>query len=702
MKLEKIFLRSKVARRIFMLFIICALLPISVLAILSFSQVTKQLYEQSQDRLHQNTKAMAMAILERLLFIEADMEVAAFNLKTSSRTTLDKPAQEPSAKLKERFKSLAIIDESGSSMLLFGRIQNIPEITPAEMEQILSGEILLSTEFFPNRPSRIFMRIALDPIHGDQEILLAEINPNFLWSEDKNELPPMTELCILSQPNNILISSLPPPLSFPDDVVLKMSRNHQDNFKWTHKEEEYLASFWSIFLQSHFISPEWIVVMIEPKTHVLAPMVYFKKIITGVTLASLWVVLLLSISQIRRSLVPLEKLKEGTRRIAQRDFDSRVIVKSRDEFEEVAASFNTMARQLGRQFKALTTMAEIDRAILSSLDTEKIVDTVLHRMRDVFPCNLISMTLVDSKSPNKAHTYTGEDKKKNEKLTEPTDIKPEEMQKLSDNPETLLIELDKNLPSYLAPLAGRGIKSFLVLPIFLKQKLSGIITLGYLKPPVLTQDDLSQARQMADQVAVAFSNAQLIDELEQLNWGTLTALARAIDAKSHWTAGHSERCTKLALQIGRVLGLTSDEIDNLHRGGLLHDIGKLGIPGDILDKTGNLTAKEKQLMHKHVLLGARILEPISAYAEAIPIVLHHHEYFDGSGYPDGLAGKAINLNARIFVVTDHFDAVTSDRPYRKGFDRKKGIKFIKQGAGKLFDPKVVQAFLEVMSREEKE
>jgi putative nucleotidyltransferase with HDIG domain len=239
----------------------------------------------------------------------------------------------------------------------------------------------------------------------------------------------------------------------------------------------------------------------------------------------------------------------------------------------------------------------------------------------------------------------------------------------------------------------------LVLPIILKKGLSGIITLGYAKSPVLSEEDFLRARELANQMAVAISNAELIKELNQLNWGTLTALARAIDAKSHWTAGHSERVTKLALKIGWVLGLSQEEMDTLHRGGLLHDIGKLGVPGDILDKPGELTNGEKKLMHEHVRLGARILEPIAAYAEIIPIVMQHHEHFNGKGYPDGLAGEKISLGARIFAVVDSFDALTSDRPYRKALDQRYAIELIRQGAGSQFDLDIVQAFLEVMARQ---
>ncbi len=123
--------------------------------------------------------------------------------------------------------------------------------------------------------------------------------------------------------------------------------------------------------------PRWTIVLSTSKDYVFAPIVYFKKIFPLVILLSFWVVLLLSVIQIRRTMLPLEKLKDGTQRIAMRDFESRVKVASGDEFEELGESFNDMARQLGRQFNALATMAEIDRAILSALDTEKIVGTVI-------------------------------------------------------------------------------------------------------------------------------------------------------------------------------------------------------------------------------------------------------------------------------------------------------------------------------------
>ncbi|MFQ5848366.1 MAG: HD domain-containing phosphohydrolase [Candidatus Methylomirabilales bacterium] len=699
MNLDTTFLRSKVARRIFTLFVVCALLPIAALAIISFSQVTDQLNAQSRRRLHQASKAAALGIYERLLLLEAEMRTLASTLPTRTITPLRTRPERFNRDLTGRFTGLALLRDGDRRIPLFGDVQHPPQRTVAEEQHLRGGKTLLSPQARPDLPSRIYMSMALDPEQPRRGILLGEINPTYLWGiGEENTLPPMTEMCVLDHLNTVLVCSLPDPISFPGQVALEMTRSSSGRFVWTHGEKEYVASYWSLPLKFRFFAPKLTVVLGESKANVLAPMANFKTIFSLVILMSLWVVLFLSISQIRRSLVPLEKLQEVTRRIAMRDFGSRVTVTSGDEFEELAGSFNTMASRLGRQFNSLATMAEIDRGILSALDTQKIIEVVLTRMRDVLPCNGLGVILLDPNGTNTAETYVGGNPEE-ETVVEVSELTPREVQTLRDNPDMLVITVGEEAPHYLAPLARRGITSFVLLPIFLKEKLSGIIALGHFTPPEYSQDDRVQARQLADQVAVALENARLIEELDKLNWGTLIALARAIDAKSPWTAGHSERVTELALKIGRVLGLGQNELDIMHRGGLLHDIGKIGVPAVILDKAGRLTEEELSLMREHPRKGARILEPIPAYADVIPVVLQHHEWFDGTGYPDGLAGEEISLGGRIFAVADVYDALSSDRPYRAGQDRAQVIEFITQGAGRHFDPKVVTAFLEVMAQE---
>ena len=210
-----------------------------------------------------------------------------------------------------------------------------------------------------------------------------------------------------------------------------------------------------------------------------------------------------------------------------------------------------------------------------------------------------------------------------------------------------------------------------------------------------------------EELAGSFNNmtekvGTLVEELRDLNWSTITTLARTIDAKSPWTAGHSERVSQMSVEIARVMGLDEAELERLYRGGLLHDIGKIGVPISIIDKKGRLTDEEMAVMRSHVTIGARILEPLKALEDVLPIVLYHHERLDGKGYEAGLAGTDIPRLARILCVADSYDAMRSDRPYRTGRSPDESLEEIALCSGSQFDPDVVAAFVEYMASDEGE
>ena len=223
----------------------------------------------------------------------------------------------------------------------------------------------------------------------------------------------------------------------------------------------------------------------------------------------------------------------------------------------------------------------------------------------------------------------------------------------------------------------------------------------FLTKPVAAKTLLTTLRDcVAQYQAACFEKEHLkitVEALEQVDLGTLTALARAIDAKSAWTAGHSERVTNLALKMAHAMGLPQKSLEIIHRGGLLHDIGKIGTPPSILDKPSNLDPEEMQIMQDHVKIGLRILEPIPCFRDALPMVAQHHEWFDGSGYPAGLAGGDISLHARILAVADCYDAMVSDRPYRKGLSRPDALQILEQRSGTQFDPMVIEVFARLVA-----
>ena len=180
---------------------------------------------------------------------------------------------------------------------------------------------------------------------------------------------------------------------------------------------------------------------------------------------------------------------------------------------------------------------------------------------------------------------------------------------------------------------------------------------------------------------------------------TLEALVTALDARECETGHHSQRVVKYSLAIGQKLGLSTEELEQLARGALLHDIGKIGVPDSILLKPGPLTDDEWVEMKKHPEIGARILSDIDFLKDASAIVMTHQEQWNGDGYPAGLKGEAIPLGSRIFAVADALDAIVSDRPYRKGRSLNYAREEIERYAGKQFDPQVVQAFLSLTDEE---
>ena len=354
-----------------------------------------------------------------------------------------------------------------------------------------------------------------------------------------------------------------------------------------------------------------------------------------------------------------------------------------------------MAIQLNDQFNTLDTNAQITRSVLSSLETQKILDTVVSRMTDCFSYEKVSIGLVDRDQPDGIQCCLADRQAENGARRVHRKILAADLISLQNNKEFLIIEENQDVPDYLSILDGDGIEAYLVLPIFLDTNLSAIIMLAY-RNAVVLNDDRVRGRQMADQVAVALSNSGMVEQLSRLNWDILKALARAVDAKSSWTAGHSERVTKLALKIADSLNLNHKERENLHRAALLHDIGKLGISSAILNNPGKLDDVEYKTMKSHPQMGARILEPIDEQSAIIPIVSQHHERFDGKGYPAGLSGTSIHLGARILAVADVFDALNSDRPYREGMPLEQVLGIIQQESGRQFDPVVVEALMNVM------
>ncbi len=259
------------------------------------------------------------------------------------------------------------------------------------------------------------------------------------------------------------------------------------------------------------------------------------------------------------------------------------------------------------------------------------------------------------------------------------------------------------LPGELEVL--REARSGISLPLLSQEKIVGVLHVTLRKYHVFSETEIRLLTAMAEMAGSALHRANLFEqtvfqgeELARAYDNTLAGWARALELRDELTEGHTRRVTELTLELARVMGVPEDGIAQIRRGAILHDIGKMGIPDSILNKPGPLTAHEKRIMRMHPQYAYEMLAFIPFLQSALEIPYCHHEWWNGNGYPRGLKGEEIPLSARIFSVIDVWDALTSDRPYRLKWTQEKTLKYIQDGSGKQFDPRVVKAFLKLIKQ----
>lgn len=217
-----------------------------------------------------------------------------------------------------------------------------------------------------------------------------------------------------------------------------------------------------------------------------------------------------------------------------------------------------------------------------------------------------------------------------------------------------------------------------------------------------TDDELELLTTLANQAMVSIENAWLYERVKNNYFATIQSLVNALEANDRYTKGHSERVRYLSVELGKYIGLDYREVEVLEHAAILHDIGKIGIDSMVLHKEGKLTANEYGLVKAHPLIGDEILGPIDTLAGVRTTIIQHHERYDGRGYPYGIPGDEISLKARILAVIDTFDAMLTDRPYRRSLTLFRAKEELKHGAGSQFDPYVVNAFLDMLESREEE
>jgi len=357
--------------------------------------------------------------------------------------------------------------------------------------------------------------------------------------------------------------------------------------------------------------------------------------------------------------------------------------------------------ELDQKIETLKVIHEIDRSILSSLEPHEILETTIRNISRIVPCDTAMILLADEEQ--KCFTRAA--------CTGSACSDPEDLLLAFD--DTSASEVIKSVrPQYVGNLGAlgdmlpkeralldQGFVAHIRVPLIVKGEPVGVLCVGSKRPAAFTPEHLSTLEKLAAQIGVALENTRLITDLKELLIGTVKSLSNAIDAKSSWTAGHSERVTRFALLMGKAMQLSGRELKDLELAGLLHDVGKIATCDAILNKPGTLTRGEYGDVKKHPQRGAELLQPIKQLKNIIPVIRHHHERYDGTGYPDGLSAENIPLWARIISVADAYDSMTDDRPYRKQFDQETALEELAHCSGSQFDPEVVLMFVGLMGRQ---
>lgn len=366
------------------------------------------------------------------------------------------------------------------------------------------------------------------------------------------------------------------------------------------------------------------------------------------------------------------------------------------EQEQYSHRMELANKKLDHAIFELAVLHETGKMINSTLEINKIISLILEMARQSIHADRARVLLYhkDRKRVMMDLSYSKDETRARELI----DVDRYATEWVMRRGEGLLLEDVERIPAAESELLAKsGLGSLLVVPIRRKQEITGVMFLtnmaGGLK---FNERDFQFVTTLVNQASIAIENAQLYEELQDHFTDTVRALVTAVEAKDSYTFGHSDRVTRYAMMIASQLNLPAADQRQLEYLSLLHDIGKIGINEEILRKPERLTDQEWSIVKNHSVLGGSIVKPIKFLSSGEAAIRHHHEWFDGAGYPDGLKGETIPLFSRIIAVADAFDAMTSERPYRKSMDQRSAVLELKRFSGEQFDPRIVIHFLQAL------
>ncbi len=351
------------------------------------------------------------------------------------------------------------------------------------------------------------------------------------------------------------------------------------------------------------------------------------------------------------------------------------------EFEK-----RTLAAETLNKYKEITLLYEMVEQVTCCLDTKEIARLVIEQAKRVLELSSVAVLLLDKESGLMELVATH-----GQELDGTRSIRPG-VGIAGSVWSSGRAEIVNDVPADPRAAGSARVSSLMCAPLKAKDQVVGVIKLGSAQPVNYSADDLKLFTTLASLAAVAIENASLYEQLQEAFYTTVYTLAETIEKRDPYTGNHTKRVMEYSLAIGRTMGLDQETMTRLQLGAVLHDVGKIGVRDAVLLKESALTDEEFEQIKRHAVYGEEMISGISRLRTAIPGVRQHHEKFDGRGYPDGLSGEQIDITARVISVADSYDAMTTDRPYRKGLTIDEAFAELRKHAGTQFDATVVDAF----------
>jgi len=394
-----------------------------------------------------------------------------------------------------------------------------------------------------------------------------------------------------------------------------------------------------------------------------------------ILLLGFWVLACLSVVYIMRSQIQIERMKE-------------------DVFQKQAHLHYTE-----RYIQELDKLLEACRAIHEEKDPEKILQGILDTTIRAFRLDECSILLSDP-STNRFRVYNLSSLKSSAAGSPASRTEGSDPEESVNGNGALPFPKGLDVPNGRQGLEeGRAVSTAISVPLFLRNEMIGVLNADKRRSGGrFDAHELKLLYLFASQVAVSLENVRLLENLKEKLLDAVSTLAMALEAKDPYTRGHSQRVSHYSVQIAREMGIEEREVEAIRLAGLLHDIGKIGIRDEILHKEGKLTEEEWNQVRKHPETSVSILSRIPDLKGIIRIIRHHHEHYNGQGYPAGLQGEQIPLGARILAVTDMLDALISDRPYREKITFAEAVEEIRKVSGTQLDPAIVEALVGIVER----